>query len=274
VSLRLTILGCGSSGGVPRIDGDWGVCDPKDPRNARSRCSLLVERLGDHGATSVLVDTSPDLRAQMLAAGVRRLDAVLYSHDHADQTHGIDDLRVFAYRMRRRMPVYMDEATRETLRARFGYCFETPPGSGYPPILDERRLPPPGEPLTIDGEGGALAATPLMQDHGNVQSLGFRFGPAAYSNDLVAMPDESLEALTGVRVWVVDALRRDPHPTHAHLGRTLDWIERVKPELAILTNMHIDLDYETLRGELPDGVIPAYDGLRVEIGVGIDVLEP
>ena len=273
MTMKLTILGCGSSGGVPRIDGDWGVCDPDEPRNRRSRCSFLVERMGNDGVTSVLVDTAPDLRTQMLAANVRHLDAVLYSHDHADQTHGIDDLRVFAYRMKRRVPVYMDAATSETLMQRFGYCFETPPGSSYPPILEAREMPAPTETMQLNGAGGEISATPLRQDHGNMDSLGFRFGDVAYSNDLVDMPEESLEALKGVRVWVVDALRRDPHPTHAHLQRTLDWIKRLKPELAILTNMHIDLDYRTLCKELPEGVIPAHDGLSIEVGQDISVCD-
>ncbi len=275
MTLRLTILGCGSSGGVPRIDGDWGRCDPDEPRNRRSRCSLLVEQFNETGkATTVLVDTAPDLREQMLDAGAKRVDAVLFSHDHADQTHGIDDLRVLAYRAKTRVPVYMDAQTSATLTDRFGYCFQTPEGSSYPPILEARDMPWPGERVEIDGPGGILSATPLLQDHGNIPSLGFRFGAAGYSNDLVGMPEESLSALQGVKLWIVDALRRDPHPTHAHLGRTLDWIDRLKPELAVLTNMHIDLDYGTLRQELPEGVIPAYDGLKLEIGEkGVRVVE-
>jgi len=269
MTLRLTILGCGSSGGVPRINGDWGACDPNEPKNARSRCSIAVQRFnGGERPTSVLVDTSPDLRRQVLHNNINHVDAVLYTHDHADQTHGLDDLRVFAYTMRRRIPVYMDAATSATLTQRFHYAFETPPGSGYPPILDERRIAGPMTPVTIEGDGGPIEALPLRQDHGNIDSLGFRFGEAAYSNDLVDMPEETLEALEGVRVWIVDALRRDPHPTHAHLGRTLDWIARIKPELAILTNMHIDLDYHSLTKELPDGVIPGYDGLSVSLEPG------
>lgn len=267
MKLRLTILGCGSSGGVPRIDGDWGRCDPDEPRNRRSRCSLLVEQFGESDVpTTVLIDTAPDLREQMLAASAKRVDAVLFSHDHADQTHGIDDLRVLAYRAKHRVPVYMDDQTSATLTDRFGYCFQTPEGSSYPPILEARDMPAPGETVEIDGPGGVLNATPILQDHGNIPSLGFRFGPAGYSNDLVDMPEESLEQLMGVKLWIVDALRHDPHPTHAHLGRTLDWIARLEPDLAVLTNMHIDLDYRSLRQELPEGVIPAYDGLRVEIG--------
>ena len=264
MTMRFTILGSGSSGGVPRIGNDWGACDPAEPRNARTRGSLLAERFGEGRATRVLIDTSPDLRTQLLAAGVGDVDAVLFSHDHADQAHGIDDLRAITLNTGRRVPVYMDAATAQSLRVRFGYCFETPPGGSYPPILEDRPMPPAGAELTIEGAGGPVAVTPLAQDHGRgVSSLGFRFGAFAYSNDVYDLPQETLAALSGVSVWVVDALRYRPHPTHAHLERTLDWIARLRPRLAILTNLHGDMDYRTLRRELPPGVIPAHDGLRV-----------
>ncbi len=262
--MKVTILGCGSSGGVPRIGGVWGACDPGEPKNRRSRCSLLVRQGQAPETTTVLVDTSPDMRAQLLAAGVGDLQAVLYTHDHADQTHGIDDLRMVAINMRQRIPVYADESTQRRLRERFGYCFTQSPGSPYPPILDMRDLPPPGQEGRIEGPGGAIAFVPFAQDHGSMMSLGFRFGPVAYSSDLVALPEESFDVLDGVECWIVDALRYDPHPTHAHLALTLDWLARVKPKRGILTNLHIDMDYQTLKRQLPEGIEPAYDGMELE----------
>jgi len=267
-TLRATILGCGSSGGVPRTDGNWGACDPNEPKNRRTRCGLLLQRwrgaVGDEAeCTSVLIDTAPDLREQMIREGVRHVDAVIYTHDHADQAHGIDDVRAFVLKQRKRMPVWMDAPTRATLTKRFGYCFFGE--GGYPPILEDAGELRHGEPVTINGPGGPLGLTPLAQDHGGTQSLGFRFGGAAYSNDLVDMPAETLAALAGLEVWIADALRYTPHPTHAHLARTLGWIANLKPARAILTNMHIDMDYRQLAGELPSGVEPAFDGLSFEI---------
>lgn len=267
-TLRVTILGCGSSGGVPRADGNWGACDPTEPKNRRTRCGLLLQRWrgapGAEGeATSILIDTAPDLREQMNAARVRHVDAVVFTHDHADQTHGLDDVRAFVLTQRRRMPVYMDAPTRKTLTQRFGYCFFGE--GGYPPILEDAGDLRPGEEVKIDGPGGRVALLPLVQDHGIGVSLGFRFGAGAYSNDLVDMPPDSFAALHGVETWIVDALRYTPHPTHAHLARALGWIERLKPARAILTNMHIDLDYQTLRRELPPGVEPGYDGLSFDL---------
>jgi phosphoribosyl 1,2-cyclic phosphate phosphodiesterase len=264
--LEFTILGCGSSGGVPRADGAWGACDPNDARNRRSRCSLLVRRKSDRGAdheTTVIVDTSPDFRMQSADAGVARIDAVLFTHDHADQTHGIDDVRAFAMRQRRRLACYMDEATHHTLMRRFGYIFR---GEGaYPAICDDHAIPDHGVAWSIDGPSGAIPVVTFDQDHGGPRSVGYRFGPVAYSSDVVGLSNEAFAALAGVKVWIVDALRYAPHPTHAHLDLALEWIARVRPERAILTNMHIDLDFETLRGEAPEGVEPAYDGMRFEI---------
>jgi phosphoribosyl 1,2-cyclic phosphate phosphodiesterase len=267
--LRIRILGCGSSGGVPRIGGaggagDWGACDPLEPKNRRTRCSILVERRAAAGATSVLVDTSPDLRAQLLDARCARLDAVLYTHDHADQLHGIDDLRVLAILERQRVRVYIDDATSGGIVARFRYCFEQEPGSIYRPILERRIMPAAGDPFMIDGAGGAVPCVAFRQNHGNVDSLGFRFGDCAYSSDVVGLPEESFRALDGVRTWIVDALQPRPHRTHAHLALTLDWIARVKPERAILTNLHNSMDYAALRASLPKGVEPAFDGLEIE----------
>ncbi len=254
------ILGCGSSSGVPRLglDGpDWGACDPREPRNRRTRCSLLVRT----GALNLLIDTSPDLREQMLLAGDARVDAVLYTHDHADQIHGIDDLRAIAYAMRRRMPVYADGETLRTLKARFGYCFETPAGSLYPPILDARLIEDPLAPFSVEGRAGSVEVVPFAQTHGRIRSLGFRVGPVAYSSDVSGLDEDAFAALEGVECWIVDALRDEPHPTHSHVAQTLDWIARVKPRRAILTNLHIDLDYAALSARLPPGVEVGFDGL-------------
>ena len=254
------ILGCGSSTGVPRIGlngPDRGACDPGNPRNRRSRCSLLVRT----DTMTLLIDTSPDLRTQMLAAGTGKVDAVLFTHDHADQTHGIDDLRSIAYAMRRRMPVYADEDTLRTLTARFGYCFETPPGSGYPPILDARLIADPLTPFTIEASGARQEIIPFAQVHGSIRSLGFRIGPIAYSSDVSGLDDAAFAALEGVECWIVDALRDAPHPTHSHVAQSLEWIARVRPKQAILTNLHIDLDYGELSRRLPDGVVAGFDGL-------------
>ena len=265
--LKVTILGCGSSGGVPRAGNDWGACDPKEPKNRRSRCSILVQQMNAAGSTDVVVDTSPDFREQMLATGVRRLDAALFTHDHADQSHGIDDLRGYTFLMRRRIDVYFDEPTADTLTARFGYCFATPAGSQYPPILSANLITRPFKRFTVDGPGGALEVQPFDQEHGQTRSLGFRFGPIAYTSDCNGLPEESFRALDGVECWIVDALRYTPHPSHAHLDMTLDWIKRVRPKRAVLTNLHIDLDYRTLKDTLPAGVEPAYDGMVIEAGL-------
>ena len=260
--LEYVILGCGSSGGVPRADGDWGACDPSNPKNARSRCSMMARRRSSGGPdqeTTVLIDTAPDLRLQTAAAGVKRVDAVLFTHDHADQAAGIDDLRVFFLRHRRRTPCFMDDATMTSLKRRFSYVFKGE--GGYPAICDAEALPAIGSAWSIDGPSGPIPATTFEQDHGDIKSVGYRIGDVAYSSDVVGLPEASFEALKGVRVWIVDALRYRPHPTHATVEQALGWIERVKPERAILTNLHVDLDYETLRRELPVGVEPAYDGL-------------
>ena len=264
MTLAFTILGCASSGGVPRPALGWGACDPNNPKNRRRRCSLLIERHGDSGVTRVLVDTGPDLREQLIDAKVDWLDAVLYTHEHADHTHGIDDLRGLVLRKRRRVDVYADDATSRMLMTRFSYCFVQPAGSEYPPILNMHELVA-GKPLTIEGKGGPIAILPFAQDHGDIVSLGFRVGSVAYSSDLHDMSDDSAQALAGLAVWIVDALRYTPHPSHFSVADALAWIERIKPARAILTNMHTDLDYEVLRQSLPTGVEPAYDGMRIEV---------
>lgn len=264
MTFAVTILGCGFSGGVPRPGSGWGHCDPTNPKNRRRRCSILVDRTAPDGSqTRVLVDTGPDLREQLLAAEVNHVDGVLFTHEHADHIHGIDDLRALFLANRKRVDVYADEPTWRTLSLRFGYCFVTPPGSSYPAIL--RRHPLTDRvPVTIAGSGGDITALPFLLDHGDIGALGFRFGAMAYTPDLVDVPEASVAALTGVKLWIVDALWYRPHPSHFHLDLTLQWIDRIKPKRAILTNMHSDLDYEKLRAMLPPNIVPAYDGLRVE----------
>ncbi|HUB85573.1 MAG TPA: MBL fold metallo-hydrolase [Rhizomicrobium sp.] len=270
MTLTATILGCGSSSGVPRLGGpdgagDWGACDPANPKNRRSRCSLLVRQKSATGETVILVDTSPDLHDQMLAAKCGALDAILITHDHADQTHGLDDVRAIAYAKRKKIDLFTDHAALTDLKRKFGYIFETPPGSGYPPIVTAHELPEPFAAMDIAGEGGAIPVLAFRQGHGAIHSLGFRFGPIAYSSDVNELDETAFAALEGVDVWIVDALRHDPHVSHANVATALKWIARVKPRRAILTNLHIDLDYEALRRSLPPGVEPAYDGLTITI---------
>ncbi len=258
--LRFTILGCGSSGGVPRLGGHWGDCDPTNPRNVRRRCSMLVERAGPEGTTTVLIDTTPDMRSQLLDAGTGRLDGVVYTHSHADHVHGIDDLRMIVYNMRARVPVWADGDTQNALLSRFGYAFIQPEGSPYPPILDLKTIDGAFE---IDGPGGPISFRPFKVGHGSIDSLGFRIGDLAYLPDVAEIYDDSWAELEGLDCWVLDALRRTPHPTHVHLDRALDWIAKMAPKRAVLTNMHIDLDYAVVEEETPDHITPAYDGMVI-----------
>lgn len=265
MALKFTILGSGSSGGVPRIGNNWGACDRENPKNRRRRCSALVQRLVGGKTTSVLIDSGPDVRAQLLDADISTLDGVLYTHDHADHTHGIDELRVLAFNRRKRVDVYFDEATERALRQRFGYCFASPEGSSYPPILEGHHIAP-GREVTIAGPAGAVRAMPFSQQHGDITSLGFRFGPIAYSSDISGLDSKALDLLQGLDVWVLDALRDQPHPSHFTVDQALEWIERVAPKRAILTHLHVDLDYEALRRRLPEHVEPAYDGMALTFG--------
>ena len=257
-TLRFTILGCGSSGGVPRLGGHWGDCDPANPKNRRRRCSMLVERIGAGGTTRVLIDTTPDMRAQLLDAGVGELDAVVWTHAHADHTHGLDDLRQIVFNMKERLNVWADGDTQNDLLSRFGYAFVQPEGSPYPPILNLHTI---DGPFGIDGAGGRIDLTPFEVNHGSIEALGFRIGDLAYLPDVARMNDTAWAHLHDLDCWVLDALRRTPHPTHAHLELALEWIERAAPKRAVLTNMHIDLDYATVEAETPDHVTPAYDGM-------------
>ncbi|HUC46951.1 MAG TPA: MBL fold metallo-hydrolase [Hyphomicrobiaceae bacterium] len=264
MSVRFTILGCGSSGGVPRVGNVWGDCDPANPKNRRRRCALLVERFGKGGRTTVLVDTPPDLREQLLAANVEHIDAVLYTHAHADHTHGIDDLRGMFFLTKRRIPVYADAETRVSLESRFDYCFAQRPGSLYPSILDAKDIRVP-DLIRIEGAGGFVEAVPIPQEHGEAPSLGFRFGDVAYSPDVGGIPEASVALLGGLDLWIVDALRPASHPSHFGVKQTLAWIERLGVKRAILTHMTVELDYERLRRQLPAHVEPAYDGMVVEV---------
>jgi phosphoribosyl 1,2-cyclic phosphate phosphodiesterase len=263
LTFRLTILGCGSSAGVPRVGQGWGACDPSNPKNRRRRCSALIERFGDGGATAVLIDTSPDLREQLLDARVKRLDGILMTHPHADHTHGIDDLRPLCLVMGRRLDIYMNELTSRIVHRAFSYVFQTPDGSSYPPMGNELRLSA-GKLCRVEGPGGAIEAMPFDLEHGEISALGFRFGSLAYTPDVKRIPPASRPFLEGLDMWIIDALRYRPHPSHFSLDDALAWIETMRPRRAILTNLHTDLDYETLRARLPAHVTPAYDGLRVE----------
>ncbi|MEM0907513.1 MAG: MBL fold metallo-hydrolase [Pseudomonadota bacterium] len=256
MTLKFTILGCGSSGGVPRVGGDWGACDPKNPRNRRRRCSLLVERVGVTGTTRVLIDTGPDMREQLLAAAVPRLDAVVYTHAHADHIHGIDDLRGLALAERRRIDVFMDAHTLERAHEAFSYCFVG--ASGYPPILNAAVIEP-GQTVSVDGPGGEIDLLPFEQTHGRISSLGFRVGDVAYSSDLNDLPAASLPHLEALSIWIVDALRYKSHTSHFTVEEAVAWISKIDARRGVLTNLHQDLDYEVLRNELPAHVEPAYD---------------
>ena len=265
-----TILGCGSSGGVPRIGNDWGACDPAEPRNRRRRCALLIEAWTDgvEQPTRILIDTGCDLREQLLDAQVDRVDAVFYTHEHADHTHGIDDLRVLALHNRKRVDVFFSAEAGARIREAFGYCFESPPGSDYPPILDAQVIAA-GDVLSVEGPGGPLSITVFEQDHGNIKSLGYRVGGLAYSCDLSGFPQTSFPAITGLDVWIIDALRPTPHPSHLSLPETLEWIDQFAPRQAVLTDMHIDLDYGQLDAQTPAHVTPAFDGMRIDVVSGI-----
>jgi len=255
--MRVTVLGSGGSAGVPVIGNQWGNCDPTNPRNRRTRPSVLVEQDG----VSILVDTSPDLRQQLLAADVQRLEAVVWTHQHADHAHGIDELREICRLMQAPLNVYGMAEHLEELKRRFGYCFEPLPMGApvYRPVLIPHAV---DGPFAVNG----VAVTPFVQDHGYTLTLGYRFGDFAYSTDVVRLDEAAFAALAGVKVWVVDCVREEPpHPVHSHLAQTLEWIARVKPERAYLTHMNNTMDYETVRRKLPPGVEPAYDGLVIDI---------
>jgi len=262
--LKFTILGCGSSGGAPRLGGNWGECNPNNPMNNRRRCSLMVQRIADTGTTNVLIDTSPDMRNQLLDAGINHMDAVIYTHAHADHTAGLDDLRQFVLMQRMQVPVYADTLTRDALLDRFNYAFIQPKGSMYPAILQLNDL---DEVTRIDGPGGVIEFMALDVDHGSMPAKGFRIGDLAYIPDVITIPDQTWPKLAGLECWIIDALRRKPHATHTHLSNTIDWINRIKPKRAVITNMHIDLDYDDVMDETPENTVPAYDGMTLSFPI-------
>ena len=262
--LTFTILGCGSSTGVPRIGNEWGACDPKNPKNRRRRCALLVQRRTNKGITNVIIDSGADIREQLNDAQVKTIDAVLYTHEHADHIHGIDDLRIAALRRRRRVPVSAHERTGMALMTRFAYCFETPLGSSYPPILNLHKIELEKD-IVIEGDGGEITARAFLQDHGDIQSLGFRIGRLAYSSDVINFPSSAYSAIENLDVWIIDALRWRFHPSHLSVEGALSWIKRMRPQHAILTNLAMDLDYNTLKQTIPCNVEPAYDGLTFDL---------
>lgn len=254
--MKVTVLGCGPSWGVPALGPDWGRCDPTDPRNRRRRCSLLVASRG----ANLLIDMAPDLRQQLLDAGVAHIDAVLLTHAHADHLHGIDDLRMASSLERQEIPLFGTPETLAEVEQRFGYALRpVPPGRRvYRPALTPHQVA--GE-FTAAG----LPVVPFAQSHGYGVTSGFRIGAMAYSTDVVELDEAAFAVLAGIELWVVDCLRRTAHPTHSHLAKTLAWIARIRPRRAVLTHMDQSLDYRELTSELPPGVEPGYDGLAIEL---------
>lgn len=268
VRRQFTVLGCASSPGVPRINGDWGACDPANARNRRSRAAFLVRQIAENGGeTTVVIDTGPDFREQMIANGVKSVDAVLYTHAHADHIHGIDDLRGFAMTQRRRIPIYAEHETMARIRAGFGYCMTTPEGSFYPPIVDPNLINSLDEPVIVEGAGGPVPFLPLDQVHGSSRSLGFRIGDVAYCCDVSDFPRATCERLSDLDLLIIDALQYKPHPSHFCIDQALWWIEKLAPKRAVLTHMHVPLDYQTVLDETPAHVEPGYDGLTAEFTV-------
>tara|TARA_B110000008_G_scaffold16961_1_gene15827 strand:+ start:5980 stop:6771 length:792 start_codon:yes stop_codon:yes gene_type:complete len=260
--LRFTILGCGSSGGVPRLGGQWGNCDPNNVKNFRKRCSLLIQRFENNNVTNVLIDTTPDMRQQLLDAKIGKLDAVIYTHEHADHLHGLDDLRMIVINMQKRLPVFASKQTKNSILERFGYAFKTPKGSPYPPILDMNDLT---ETLEVQGAGGPIKFTSFDVDHGNILVSAIKVNNVLYTPDISAVRNDT--ELRDLDYWILDSLRYKPHPSHVNLEQAIGLINRFKPKKAILTNLHVDLDYSTLLTETPDNVVPAHDGLQIKLKV-------
>jgi phosphoribosyl 1,2-cyclic phosphate phosphodiesterase len=257
--MRVRLLGCGGSQGVPNSAGSWGQCDPADPRNRRLRPSVLVETETPAGERRhILIDTGPDLREQLLRAGIHTIDAVLYTHAHADHIHGIDDLRAINNAMGRAIPIWATQSVLAQITARFSYAIEPPAGGFYRPSL---------LPNCFDGpfEAAEVPIQPFRQDHGFTTTTGFRIGDFAYSTDVVELDEAAFAVLDGITTWIVDCVRLTPHPTHSHLARTLDWISRLHPRRAVLTHMDGSLDYARLAALLPAGVEPGQDGLVLEL---------
>ncbi|MDB4245462.1 MBL fold metallo-hydrolase [Amylibacter sp.] len=260
--VRFTILGCGSSGGVPRLGGHWGNCDPNNVKNFRKRCSLLIQRFENNNVTNVLIDTTPDMRQQLLDAKIGKLDAVIYTHEHADHLHGLDDLRMIVINMQKRLPVFASKQAKNSILERFGYAFKTPKGSPYPPILDMNDLT---ETLEVQGAGGPIKFTSFDVDHGNILVSAIKVNNVLYTPDISTVRNDT--ELRDLDYWILDSLRYKPHPSHVNLEQALGLIDRYKPRKAILTNLHVDLDYTTLLNETPDNVVPAHDGLQIKLKV-------
>lgn len=263
MSAVITILGCGSSGGVPRVGQGWGACDPSEPRNRRRRCSILIEQGAGEQTTTVLVDASPDLREQLIGTGTQHLDALILTHDHADHTHGIDDLRPLTILNRRRIDVHTNAATARSMVSRFDYCFAAK--GGYPPILTMHVVADDGR-FTLSGKGGGVEIETFPVVHGEMHVLALKFKNTLYTPDISAISPDIEDRFRGLDLWIIDALRPAPHPTHFCLAEALEWIERMQPRRAVLTNLHTDLDYCSLSESLPPHITVAYDGMQLQIG--------
>ncbi len=255
--MKIIMLGCGSSTGVPEIGCECAVCASKDPKNQRSRVSIHIEVGGAH----ILIDTSPDLRLQAISNGIKRVDAILYTHDHADHTHGIDDIKSFNRLQDAPIPIYANEETMASLKERFSYAMQPrPEGVWYRAAVIPHIIPESLKDFDVLG----VRVTPILQNHARMTSLGFRIGNFAYSTDVNGFSEESFAKLEGLDVWIVDCLQYASSYTHSRLELTLEWIARLKPKRAIFTHMAHQFDYATLAAELPPGVEPGYDGLIIE----------
>lgn len=257
--MKITVLGCGASSGVPLIGCVCPVCASTNPKNKRSRVSIVVES----ATTRILVDTSPDLRHQALTNNIKEIDAVIYTHAHADHVHGIDDVRSFNYAKNAALDIYGDKETLKNLHERFSYCFlpPRPEKTGwFRPCLIANEIKA-SQKFTI----GDIEIAAFEQTHGKGKTLGLRFGKFAYSTDVNFLDEKALETLAGIDVWLVDCLRHSPAPTHAHLDLTLEWVAKIRPRQAYLTHMNHEFDYDELKAQLPENVSPAHDGLVVEL---------
>ena len=256
MKIYLTILGCGSSLGVPRADGYWGKCNKKNKKNYRSRCSLAVSR----GKNVILIDTSPDLRSQLLVNKIKNISSVLYTHQHADQTHGINDLRVFYFKNKKKIDIYANYQTLKYLKKSFTYCFKKK--LGYNPIVKANLLTPY---FSLGERNEKIFFEPLVVSHGLINSVGYIFNKTAYISDCKDLSKSNIKKLKDLKLFIIDCLRLNPHPSHLNLDQVLELIDTVKPKKAILTNLHSDLDYNFLLKNTPANVKPAYDGMRISI---------
>ncbi len=290
--MRFTILGCGSSGGVPRFGGrdgagDWGACDPLNPKNRRKRCALLVEKISSTGTTRLCIDAGPDFKSQMIDAKVAMLDALVLTHEHADHVHGIDDVRQFVNLKTQdrisaltqqgknitkedyfklveeaRIDCFSGLSCFDELEERFGYLFKTPQGSNYPPIMKLHKI---NGKFSIDGMGGKIELEPFAIPHGSIDAFGFKMGGLVYLPDVFDLNEEARDLIRGCDVFIVDCLQDRPHGTHTDFQKTTQWINELKPKHTILTDLHTSLDYDVLNARTPKNVEPAFDGMTIEI---------